>query len=39
MKLYVLDACALLALLRNEAGADIVSDVINAANKGNARIR
>ena len=29
---YVLDACALLALLNNEKGADVVADVINAAN-------
>jgi PIN domain nuclease of toxin-antitoxin system len=28
----VLDACALLALLRNETGADIVADAINEAN-------
>ena len=35
---YVLDACALLALLRNEPGADIVADAINAANNGEAEI-
>jgi predicted nucleic acid-binding protein len=35
---YVLDACALLALLRDEPGADIVADVINAANAGDADI-
>lgn len=35
---YVLDACALLALLRNEPGADMVADVINAANDGQANI-
>ena len=31
---YVLDACALLALLRDEPGADVVADIINAANNG-----
>ena len=31
---YVLDACSLLALLRNEDGAGLVADVINAANNG-----
>lgn len=35
---YVLDACALLALLRDEPGADVVADVINAANNGEANI-
>ena len=35
MKHYVMDACAILALLRNEPGADKVADVINAANEGN----
>jgi len=34
MNHYVLDACALLALLRNEPGADIVADILNAANNG-----
>ena len=38
MKLYVLDACALLALLRNEQGADVVADAINVANRGMAKI-
>jgi predicted nucleic acid-binding protein len=38
MKRYVLDACALLALLQDEPGADRVSDVLNAANKGEATI-
>ena len=38
MKHYVLDACAVLALLRNEQGADKVADVINTANKGKATI-
>jgi predicted nucleic acid-binding protein len=35
---YVLDACALLALLRNEPGENIVSDIINAAGAGRADI-
>jgi len=35
---YVLDACALLALLRNEVGANKVADIINAANSGNVKI-
>jgi predicted nucleic acid-binding protein len=34
--IFVLDACALLALLRNEPGADKVAAVINAANNGEA---
>ena len=38
MNNYVLDACALLALLRNELGADIVAAVINSANNGEAGI-
>ena len=38
MMLYVLDACALLSLLRNEPGADSVATTINAANNGEARI-
>ena len=38
MSCYVLDACALLALLRNEPGADKVAAAINAANKGEAKI-
>jgi PIN domain nuclease of toxin-antitoxin system len=38
MKNYILDACALLALLRNEPGADIVASVINSANNGEAEI-
>jgi PIN domain nuclease of toxin-antitoxin system len=35
---YVLDACALLALLHDEAGADIVAEIINSANAGAAEI-
>jgi ribonuclease VapC len=38
MSRYVLDACALLVLLRNEPGADKVAAAINAANKGEAKI-
>jgi len=38
MSQYVLDACALLALLRNEPGADKVAAAINAANNGKAEI-
>jgi len=38
MKKYVLDACALLAMLRNEAGADRVAATINAANEGEADV-
>ena len=35
---YVLDACALIALLRNEPGADKVATVINFANNDEAEI-
>ena len=38
MKRFVLDACALIALLRDEAGADIVADAINSANIGKSEI-
>jgi len=38
MNHYVLDACALIALLYGEAGADKVVDVINAAHNGEATI-
>jgi len=38
MKKYVLDACALLAMLRNESGADKVAATINAANEGEAEV-
>ena len=38
MTCYILDACALLALLRDEPGADIVANAINAANNGEAEI-
>ena len=35
---YVLDACALIALLQEEQGADMVAATINAANYGDAKI-
>ena len=35
---YVLDACALIALLQEEPGADKVAAVLNAANNGEAEI-
>lgn len=35
---YVLDACALIALLEDEEGADVVSNVINLANRGQATV-
>jgi predicted nucleic acid-binding protein len=38
MNHYVLDACALIALLQDEPGADMVADAINAANNGEAKI-
>ncbi|MCL2147520.1 MAG: PIN domain-containing protein [Synergistaceae bacterium] len=38
MSRYILDACALLALLRDETGAEIVAAAINAANNGEAEI-
>ena len=38
MSHYVLVACAILALLRNEPGADNVAAAINAANNGEAEI-
>ena len=33
---YILDACALIALLKNENGADAVSDIYEKADKGEA---
>jgi len=36
--IFVLDACALLAVARNEKGADIVVDVYNEAIKGTAKL-
>ena len=38
MNRYVLDACALLTLLRNELGADKVAAAINSANNGDVEI-
>jgi len=38
MKRYVLDACALIALLQDEPGAEKVSTVFNAAYKGESDI-
>jgi PIN domain nuclease of toxin-antitoxin system len=38
MNFYVLDACALLALLQDESGADKVAAAIVAANNGEAEI-
>ena len=38
MSNYVLDACALLALLRNEPGADIVAAAFNATNHSDSEI-
>ena len=38
MKRYVLDACALIALLQDEQGAKKVSDTLNIAYKGEAEI-
>ena len=36
--LYILDACALIAFLRDEAGADDVTAVLRSANDGEAMI-
>lgn len=36
--IYVLDACAMIALLQNEEGADKVASAINAANNGEAKV-
>jgi predicted nucleic acid-binding protein len=38
MSHYVMDACAILALLRDEQGADKVADILNTAGKGKATI-
>ena len=35
---FVLDACALIALINNEDGSDIIEDVIRKAQAGNASI-
>jgi PIN domain nuclease of toxin-antitoxin system len=39
MSEYVLDACALLALLCDEVGADVVARAINAANRGEVNVK
>ena len=33
-KIFVLDACALIALVKNEEGASVVSDVYKSADNG-----
>ena len=38
MSHYILDACALIAILKDETGADKVAAAINAANNGEATI-
>ena len=38
MKIYVIDACALIALLSNENGADKVASIYKDANAGDAKI-
>ena len=38
MKIYVLDACAVIAALSNEEGADKVEAVYNEASSSNAKI-
>ena len=35
---FVLDACALISVARNEEGANIVADVYDRANKGEAKL-
>ena len=35
---FVLDACALIALTNQEKGADIVANILNQAHNGNARL-
>ena len=37
-KIFVLDACALVAILKDENGADIVAAAYNKAETGEARI-
>jgi len=37
-KIFVLDACALIALTNQEKGADIISDILQKAIYGNARL-
>jgi len=38
MSRYILDACALIALLQEEPGADKVAAILNSANNGEAEI-
>jgi len=35
---FVLDACALIALTNQEKGADIVADILKQASQGNVRL-
>jgi len=37
-KIFVLDACALVALLKNETGADVVASAYKQAEKGDTKI-
>ena len=37
-KIFILDACALVALLKNEDGADVVADAYKQAENGEAKI-
>jgi len=37
-KVFVLDACALIALVKNEKGADVVADVYKSANAGSVQL-
>jgi PIN domain nuclease of toxin-antitoxin system len=39
VNILVLDACALIALLQNEAGAGVVAEAIDAARAGRAQVR
>ena len=36
--IFVLDACALVALLKNEKGSDIVADIYKKASSGGAQL-
>jgi len=38
-ELFVMDACALIAFLRDETGAEVVTTVLRNANGGKAAIR
>jgi len=38
MKSYIVDACALIALLYGETGSDVVADVLNKAFEGTASV-